>query len=53
MTIPIYKSDGHFQPPQWPASIDPGGHWLGLDVPSTGTVCGAIGGATETHGNLW
>ena len=31
----------------------PGGHWLGLDVPSTGTVCGAIGDATGTHGELW
>ena len=38
--------------------IDPGGHWLDLDVPSTRPAlrvdCGAIaGGATETHGDLW
>ena len=24
-----------------------------LDVPSTGTAYGAIGGAMETHGDLW
>jgi len=23
---------------QWPTSVDPGGHWLGLDVASTGTA---------------
>ena len=45
--------NGDFQPPRWPESIDPDGHWLGLDVPSTCTACGAIGGATETHGDLW
>ena len=29
----------------------PGGHWLGLDVHSTGSVRGAIGDATGTHGH--
>ena len=48
------KPDGHFQPLWWLKSAGPGGHWLGLDVPSTGTVCGgAIGDATGTHGELW
>ena len=47
------KPGGHFQPLWWLKLAGPGGHWLGLDVPSTGTVCGAIGGATETHGDLW
>ena len=47
------KPDGHFQPLWWLKLAGPGGHWLGLDVPSTGTACGAIGGATETHGDLW
>ena len=27
---------------RWLKLAGPGGHWLGLDVPSTGTVCGAI-----------
>ena len=40
------KPDGHFQPLWWLKLAGPGGHWLGLDVPSTGTVCGAIGDAT-------
>ena len=47
------KPDGHFQPAQWLNLAGPGGHWLDLDVPSTGIACGAIGGATETHGDLW
>ena len=47
------KPDGHFQPLWWLKLAGPGGHWLGLDVPSTGTVCGAIGDATGTHGELW
>ena len=46
------KPDGHFQPLWWLKLAGPGGHWLGLDVPSTGTVCGAIGDATGTHGEL-
>ena len=47
------KPDGHFQPLWWLKLAGPGGHWLSLDVPSTGTVCGAIGDATGTHGELW
>ena len=49
------KPDGHFQPLWWLKLAGPGGHWLGLDVPSssTGTVCGAMGDATGTHGELW
>ena len=36
----------------WPALAATG--YLGLDVHSTGTVCGAIGdAATGTHGELW
>ena len=34
------KPDGHFQPLWWLKLAGPCGHWLGLDVPSTGTVCG-------------
>ena len=45
--------NGHFQPPRLPAPVDPGGYWLVLGVPSTGTAYGAIGGAMETHGDLW
>ena len=37
----------------WLKLAGTGGHWLGLDVPSTGTVCGAIGDATGTHGERW
>ena len=47
------KPDGHFQPAQWLKLVGPGGHRLGLDVPSTGTACGVIVGATGTHGDLW
>ena len=47
------KPDGHFQPLWWLNLAGTGGHWLGLDVTSTGTACGAIGVATETHGDLW
>ena len=47
------KPDEQFQPQRWLKLAGLGGHWLGLDVPSTGTACGAIGGATETHGDLW
>ncbi len=47
------KPDGHFQPPRWLKLVGPGGHRLGLDVPSTGTACGVIVGATGTHGDLW
>ena len=47
------KPDGHFQPPQWLKLVGPGCHWLGLDVPSTGTACGVIVGATGTHADLW
>ena len=39
------KPDGHFQPLWWLNLAGPGSHWLGLDVPSTGTACGAIGQA--------
>ena len=47
------KPDGHFQPLWWLNLAGPGGHWLGIDVHSTGTVCGAIEDATGTHGELW
>ena len=51
------KPDGHFQPQRWLKLAGPGGHWLGLDVPSTqpstGTACGVIRDATGTHGDLW
>jgi hypothetical protein len=45
--------NGHFQPPQWPTSVDHGGHWLGLDVASTGTACGVIGDAIGTLRERW
>ena len=45
--------NGHFQPPQWPTSVDNGGHWLGLDVASTGTACGVIGDAIGTRRERW
>ena len=57
------KPDGHFQPPQWlklqllvrsQPLVGPGScHWLDPDVPSTGTACGVIVGATGTHPDLW
>ena len=47
------QPDGHFQPPQWPTSVDPGGRWLSLDVASTDTADGAHGGATGTRHELW
>ena len=43
------KPDGHFQSLWWLNLAGPGGHWLGIDVHRTGTVCGAIGDATGTH----
>ena len=34
-------------------SVGLGGHWLGLDVASTGTAFGVIGDATVTCCELW
>ena len=45
--------NGHFQPPQWPTSVDHGGHWLGLDVSSTGSACGVIRDAIGTRRERW
>ena len=33
--------------------VGPGCHWLGLDVPSTGTACGVIGDTTRGRAKLW
>jgi hypothetical protein len=38
---------------RWLKSVGLGGHWLGLDVPSTNTACGVIGDATVTSCELW
>ena len=45
------KPDGHFQPPQWLKLVGPGCHWLGLDVPSTGTACGQLWCHCRRHGD--
>ena len=44
---------GTFQQPRWPTSADPGGHWLGPDVISTGTAGGVTGNATGTRRECW
>ena len=53
------KPDEHFQPLWWLKLAGPGGHWLAA-WPRRAQyrhcvwlACGAIGGATETHGDLW
>ena len=46
-------ANGHFQPPQWPTSVDPGGHWLGLDVSSTDTADGVTGNAMGARRERW
>ena len=45
--------NGLFQPPQWPTSVDHGGHWLGLDVASTGTAGGVTRNATGARRERW